>query len=477
MGKITRNYIYNLAYQILVLIVPLITAPYLARVLGPKGTGIYSYIYSMTTIICTFVMLGIYNYGSRQIAYVRDNEEKLSETFCQIMCARFMIGILGTIVYWIIILIIGKYISLFAIYYTYILAYFIDCTWLFVGVEDMKWAVIKNAATKIFSVIGIFSFVKDKNDIAIYIMIQGLSLLISNILAYTQLRLYINRFRVDFQNIKRDMKGSLLLFLPSIATTIYTQCDKVMIELMIGKTNQVSYYDYSEKIVMIPMTCITVISTVMMPRIANEFKKGNNSLISSYLNKCAKFSMFIACPMIFGLIACSDKLIPWYLGNDFSPTILAINLIAPIILANTLTGIAGGQFFTATNQIKILIKSQTIAVIGNIALNSILIPLLGFVGAAIATLTTSYLIAVIQMSYLIKQVKLPGLVKSSFKYLVISGLMFCVIRVFTANRNASPMVSLIQICIGLVFYFSICYIIKDEHIEIIKEKIHGVIKR
>ena len=81
MGRIAKNYIYNLMYQLLVLLVPLITAPYLARVLGSEGTGIYSYVHSMTSIICTISLLGIYNYGNRQIAYVRDNKEQISQTF------------------------------------------------------------------------------------------------------------------------------------------------------------------------------------------------------------------------------------------------------------------------------------------------------------------------------------------------------------------------------------------------------------
>ena len=470
MGKITKNYIYNLIYQVFVMIVPLITAPYLARVLGANCTGIFGYVHSMTAIVCTIVMLGVYNYGSRQIAYVRDNPKKRSEVFWQIMSLRLIIAIFGTIVFVGLIFIINKYITFFLIYYTYLLVYFVDCTWLYVGVADMKWAVIKNAVTKAISVAGIFTLVKSENDLYLYFLIQGCSVLISNLIAYSQLRLYIRRPHLDFSNVFDDLKGSVLLFLPSVAATIYTQSDKIMIELMTGATNEVSFYDYSEKIVTIPLTFISVLSTVMMPRIANEYKKGNKDVISDLINRAAKFSLFIAFPMCLGLISCADKLIPWYLGQSFLPTITAIILISPIIVANTLTGISGGQYFTATNQMKILIISQFSAVVGNIAINAFLIPFFGFIGAAIATLATSYTCAIIQYFFLSKQVKLPGLIKSGLKYLTISIAMFLVIRLISADMSATPITNIIQIVVGLCFYLGVCLIIKDEHIAMLSSK-------
>mgnify|MGYP004721543567 CR=1 FL=1 len=475
MGKITKNYLYNLIYQIFIMFVPLITAPYLARVLGPEGTGIYSYIYSVTTVICTFVMLGIYNYGNRQIAYVRDDEQKLSEVFWQIMSARIIIAFLGTIVYFGITMVLGKYRSLFCIYYIYLLAYFIDCTWLYIGVEDMKWAVIKNTVTKIFAVAGIFIFVKNEDDVWIYVLIQAVSVFLSNLLAYTQIKRYAKKPHFDFSNIKSDICGAAMLFLPSVATTIYTQCDKIMIELLTGQTDQVSFYDYSEKIVTIPLTFITVLSTVMMPRIANEFKKGNKDSISSLLNRAARFSMFLAFPMVLGLIAVADKLVPWYLGKDFAPTVYAIVLIAPMIISNTLSGISGNQYFTATNQISILIKSQFTAAIANVIINAILIPHYGFYGAALATLMTSFSCAIIQYIFMLKQIKLPGLFKETIKYLIISLVMLLGIRIITGNMKATPLTNIVQVVIGCVIYIIGCLIMKDEQIKFIINKLKSIL--
>lgn len=444
--------------------VPLVTAPYLARVLGPEGTGIYSYVYSMTTIICTIVMLGIYNYGNRQIAYVRDDKERLSKVFWQIISARVIIAIFGTIVYFFVTMILGKYQKLFCIFYIYLFAYFIDCTWLYVGVEDMKWAVIKNTITKVLAVIGIFLFVKDENDVVVYVLIQAVSLFLSNLLAYSQIRKYVFKPHLDFCNLKKDILGALALFIPSVATIFYTQCDKIMIELLTGATHEVSFYDYSEKLITIPLAFITVLSTVMMPRIANEFKKGNKDNISALLCRAAKFSMFLAFPLVFGLISIVGKLIPWYLGDEFYPTIYAVILMSPIIITNTLSGISGGQYFTATNQISILVVSQFSAAIANIIINALLIPKYGFYGAAIATVITSFACAIIQYFFLLKQIKLPGIFLRMIKYFALSFMMLLFITFATYKLPSTPLTSLLQVIIGGVFYLGVCLVLKDEEL-------------
>ena len=459
-NRLQRNYIYNLAYQILVLLTPLITAPYLAKVLGAEKTGVYSYVHSFTVTICTIVMLGIYNYGSRQIAYVRDNEQDILKVFGRIISARILIACVGTFIYFSLVKIIGRYNFLFFIYYSYFLGYLIDCTWLFVGLEDMKWVVLKNAIMRIISVLGIFLLVKKQDDLKIYILIQGMSSLLSNLLAGTQIKKYISTFQLDFSYLKKDIFESAKLFLPSVASTLYTQCDKIMIELMTGATNEVSFYDYAEKIIIIPMSFITVLNNVVMPRLANEFKKNNKNNIVVIVNKVSNFSMFLAFPIAFGLMATADKLIPWFLGEEFIPSIIAIRILAFTIISNSLSGISGSQFFTATNQLNIMIKSQFIALFGNIAINALLIPSFGFIGAAIATLITSTICSCIQYYYLLKQIRIPGFFKKMLKYFLFSLIMFLIIRVSTNRLDPSIMTNFIQVIVGMSVYFFLCFISK-----------------
>lgn len=462
MGKIAKNYIYNLIYQIISIIVPLVTAPYVVRVLGAKGTGIYSYVNSLVSLITTFAMLGLFGYGNRQIAYVRDDKEKLDSTFWRIMSIRAFIGVFATFVYVIVVLLNGRYYFYFFLYYTYLLGYVVDCTWLFVGVEDMKWAVLKNIFLKLFATAMIFIFVNDTSDVGIYIFIQGGSILFANLLAYSQLKRYVGKPKFILSNVKDDIYGSFMLFLPGMAATIYLQCDKIMIEWLGSNTAQVAQYDYAEKIVTIPLSFITVLSTVMMPRLANEFANGREHNISILLNKAARISLFLAFPLSLGMVAISMKLIPWYLGREFFSSITVINIISPIIITNTLTEISGNQYFTATNQIGILLKAQVTACIGNIIINALLIPHYGLYGAAVATLISSAVCAIVQYVYLCKQVKLPGLLYSSIKYLLFAVIMFIAIVSLTSGMEATPMTNIIQVFVGVVIYFGLCMITKDK---------------
>lgn len=477
MGKITKNYMYNLVYQLFVMLVPLLTAPYLARTLGAEGTGIFGYVHSSASLVCTIVMLGIYNYGNRLIAYSRDNEKKISESFARVMGTRVIIAVFGTIVYIIVSLYNYEYTLYFFVYYTYILAYFIDCTWFYVGIEEMKWAVLKNSITKIIALLGIFILVRSSDDIWKYVLIQGLSVLLSNFWAYFQLKKYIKHIYLDFTYFFEDIKGSFLLFLPSFASVVYLQCDKIMIEWFTDTTIQVSYYDYAEKIVMIPLTFITVLSTVMMPRIANEYKNENKEVISNLLFKASNFSLFIACPMMFGLIAVADKLIPWYLGNNFIACISAIVLISPIVITNAMTGISGGLYFTATNQLKTLTIIQILAAITNIFINAILIPKLGYIGAAIATSGTSVLCAIMQYYILLRQINLDGILKSGVKYFSLASVMFIIIHFLTYNMEPTPITNLIQVGIGITFYSGINLLLKDKTIFYLINKSKSLLKK
>ena len=462
MNKIAKNYLYNLLYQLVALIVPLITAPYLVRVIGAEGTGIYGYVNSVASLVTTMVLIGFFTYGNRQIAYVRDNPDAVNDTFWRLMTCRWIVGIFGTVVYVLVVLVSGRYYKYFALYYTYLLGYIVDCTWLFVGLEDMKWAVLKNMFLKLSAAILIFTLVKDSTDVDKYILIQGGSILLANLLAYTQLKRYVGKPKLIFNGIINDFKSAFMLFLPGVASTIYLQCDKIMIELLSNQTAQVSQYDYAEKIVTIPLSFITVISTVMMPRIANSFVKKESENIEELINKITQFSLWLACPLTVGIATISLKLIPWYLGQNFYQASWVIIIISPLVITNTLLGVSDGQYFTATNQIGVMLKSQITACIVNVIVNILLIPKYGMFGAAFASIISSLGCATMQYIHMCKQVKMSGLFLQGLKYFAFSVIMGTIILAATTKMDATPYTNLIQFIIGVTVYFGLCIIFKDK---------------
>lgn len=461
MGKIAKNYLYTAAYQILVLIAPIITAPYLARVLGAANLGIYSYVNSSGNIITTLTLLGIYAYGNRQTAYVRENRDDLTSTFWELELIRFFLGAIGTVIYFLYGLANTEYHLYFSIYYPYILAQFLDCSWVYVGLENMKPAVMKNFITKLVNIAGIFIFVKSENDLWIYIFLLAVTTLIANLSIYMQLPRYIDKPKIHTKMLPVHLKGSLALFLPQVASLFYLQVDKVMLEWLTGTTNQVSFYDQAEKIVTIPLSLITVISSVVMPRLANEHQKGNLYEIQTLLLRAGKYALCMAMPMMLGLLCISQQFIPWYLGEEFYSTSIAIMILTPIILLNSLTGISGKQFFTATNQTNILLKAYVTAAVMNVLVNLLLIPRYGYVGAAIATVISSLSSVIIQYHYIVRQVKIKKLWSYGFKYFAGAAIMSICICLFSRKLDANILTTLLQISAGAVIYILYLFLTKD----------------
>ena len=471
MGRITRNYLYNAAYQLLVILTPVITAPYLARILGADRLGIYSYINSSGNIITTCTLLGIYAYGNRQTAYVRDQKGKLTETFWEIEFTRLLLGICGTAVYLLYSLFNTSFTFFFILYYPYIFAQFIDCTWVFVGLEDMKPAVMKNMAARLLNVAGIFLLVRKKEDIWIYILLLAGTALLTNIAAYSQVGKYIGRPSGNIKNCISHIRGSLYLFLPQVAALFYLQVDKVMLQWITGLSSQVSFYDQAEKLINIPLSLISVLSTVMMPRIANEFRNGNQKQIESLLQKAGRYALFMAFPMMLGLFCIAGQFVPWYLGNEFLPVAGAMMILSPIVLLNTLSGISGQQYFTATNQIPILLKAYVSAAVLNVIMNALLIPRYGYAGAAAATVGSAFLSTVLQYRDLTRQIRLKGFGRCFAVYGCASVIMAVVIHAATYKMPAGPGTTIVQILIGIVVYMGLVCACRDITVREVLQKL------
>ncbi len=464
MSKILKNYIYNIAYNLVALVVPLLTAPYLARTLGADMLGIFAYINSATSIICTVSMLGTYTFGNRQVAYTRDDKQLMSQEFSNIMGLRILLGVAGSIAFFVFGL-LSEYRVYFLVYYIYYLGFVLDCSWLFVGVEDMKVCTIKNTAAKVGSAVCIFLFVKTEKNLFLYTLILALATFIANVSVYTQIRKYVDICKAQWKSILPNLKTAFQLCLPTLVATIYLQVDKLMIRWITGNTYEITYYDQAEKVIMIPLAFITVLSSVMMPRIANEFHNGKNEQVKHLITKACSYSMMMACPLMFGMVGIAGNFIPWYLGKAYMPVAYAVMVLAPYIITNTLLGISGNQYFMATDQVSILLKSNLIGMVANVITNAILIPQMGYLGAAIATVLSQCLMTIFQYYHMNRQFPIISTVIKQGKYLVYGGIMLMAVML-CGKINLSPfMITAMQIVVGMVTYFLILIIARDKQIQ------------
>ena len=224
------NFIYNIMYQILVLILPLITAPYLSRVMGGDSIGIYSYTQAFASYFVLLAMLGVENYGNREIARVRDNDQKRVQTFWNIFAVQFVLTIVFVGIYIGYLLIVQpKYMVIYFLQLFYVISAGFNVNWFFFGMEKFKLTVTRNLIIKVLTTACIFLFVKDSNDLWLYTLILSLGTLISNMMVWPFLRKYITFIKPSWSEVKKHIVPNLKLFIPVVAVSLYNIMDKLVI--------------------------------------------------------------------------------------------------------------------------------------------------------------------------------------------------------------------------------------------------------
>ena len=462
--SVKKNYIYNLTYQILIMIVPLITTPYLSRVLGAEAIGIYSYTLSITTYFILFGSLGVAMYGQREIAYVQDDKMKRSKVFYEILLMRFITLGISMIIFYFTFAMKGQYSIYYRILTLELISNALDISWFFQGIEEFKKTVIRNTLVKIISVVCIFAFVKNVNDLYKYFIIYVLSTFMGNISLWMYVPKYIEKIKIRELEIFRHLKPTISLFIPQVAVQIYTVLDKTMIGSIVNDKSEVGFYEQAQKIVKLLVTVATSLGTVMVPRMANTFASGNKEKLKEYMNKSFNFVLMLACPLMFGMISIANKFVPVFYGDGYNKVIILINIIIPIVLAIGLSNVIGTQYLLPTKKQKGYTISVTAGAIVNFILNIIFIRLWKSVGASIATVIAEFVVTGVQFYIVRNEIKFIDVIKIMKNYIIASIIMFIISMILGKFITNNIMSILVQLVVSTIIYFTILYMLKDEMI-------------
>ena len=462
--SIKKNYLYNVAYQILIIILPVITTPYISRILGAENIGIYSYTLSITAYFISFGSLGIDLYAQREIAYYQDKKKEYTKTFWEIIILRFVTMSISICIFIISFARVGEYHIFYKILIIELIGKCFDISWIFKGLENFKKIVMRNFGIKILSILAIFMFVKTKEDLNLYFWIYVLSVILGNISLWLYLPMYIVKISIKDLKILKHIKPTISLFIPQIAIQIYTLLDKTMIGAIYEDKSEVGYYDQAQKIINMLLTVITSLGTVMLPRIANYYANNKKQEVSAYMQKSFNFVYLLAFPMIFGILAVSEKFVPIFFGNGYDKVILIMNVICPILLFIGLSNVSGTQYLLPIKRQKEYTISVVIGSIVNLCINSCLIWKNGAIGAAIGTIFAESTVTLIQFIFIRKDFEIKIILKLSKNYLISSIIMFIIIK-FIGYINLSDLVLLIiQVILGAIIYLAILILLKDQFV-------------
>lgn len=466
--RLLKNYLYNVGYQVFVLILPLITVPYVSRVLGSEGIGINAYTNSIISYFVLFGSIGINLYGNRTIAYVKKDKKTLSDTFWEIAFLRIIFISLSYILFLIFLFFISDYKNFYFYQSFLIIAASLDISWFFMGLEDFKKTVMRNTIVKLISLIVIFSFVRTSNDLWIYILILNLSTLFGNLTLWPYLRYTVFKPNLKSLNIVKHLKPSLSLFMPQIATQIYLVLNKTMLGYMAGVISA-GYYENTDKLIKVVLAVVTATGTVMLPRMASTFSEGDHKKVSKYLNRSFDFVTAICLPMAFGLAAIAPTFSIWFFGKDFAITGQLIPILSMIIIFIGWSNVLGTQYLLPTNQTNYFTISVSIGAIVNLFLNLLFIKLWGVLGAIWATTTSEMFVTLIQIYFVGKTVDVKKIFHGFWKYFLASIILFTIVRKMNHVLPANAIGFFLQIMVGIILYILIIVILKAPIIVFLKK--------
>lgn len=463
--KVIKNYLYNLGYQILIIILPLITTPYVSRVLGAKGIGTYGYTNSITQYFILFGCIGLNLYGQREIAYYQKDIEKRSKVFFELLLLRIITVLISIVLYYFTFCQNATYGYIFSIQIIDVIASMFDISWLYQGMEDFKKIVVRNTLVKICGLIIIFMFVKSPADLPIYVLSYSATLLLGNLSMWMYLPKFVKKVSLKHLNIQKHLRPTIVLFLPQIATSIYTMLDKTMIGALTGNTAEVGYYEQSQKLIKMAMTLATSLGTVMLPRVANLFKEGKIEEVKESMYSSFRFISFLTFPICLGLIGITKGFVPWFFGAGYDKVVLNMIMIAPIIIIIGYSNVIGTQFLLPTGRQKQYTISVCAGTVVNLVFNLILIPHFLSYGAAIATVVAEMSVTFIQILFTRNIFSYKYILKLIYKYIIASAIMLIILLIVGNIFSSSIISTVIEIGIGAIVYLIILLVLKDETVK------------
>ncbi|MBB6432326.1 MULTISPECIES: flippase [Leuconostoc] len=424
--KLLRNFLYNSAYQLLVLFLPFITMPYISRVLGPRGIGINSYTYSIVMFFTLFGSLGLSIYGAREIATVQDNIKDRSAIFWNVFLLKCVTVVIAWVLFMLFIPTIDHHYNIY--YYAQSILFLttmLDVSWYFAGMEQFKTIVIRNTLLKLVTVGLVFIYVKNVNDLVLYIIFINIGNLIANVSMVFGLKDQIQKpvySKIFNSYFFIPLLPALALFLPNIAANVYLLLNKVMIG-QLDSVISAGFYQQSDSIIKIVVAIITSLGTVLMPRVSSLYSEKKFREIKKYVYKSMNFSLALSFPLMLGIIGISSYFVPWFFGPGYESVVVLIRVESITLVLIAISNVLGMQFLVPTRRTRDFTISITTGAIVNIALNPFLIMRFGALGAMVATVVAELVVVIVQMYLLRNAFNFLKLFSGVWKYFICALIM------------------------------------------------------
>lgn len=473
------NFIYRIFYELLIVLAPFVTTPYVSRVLGPEGVGTYSYVSSIMAYFTLFAALGTSSYGEREIAQHRDNKKESSKLFWEIELMTVLTTSICVVI-WIVCVIFSKEYRYYFLALTPLLIGTMgDISWYFMGHEQVKYIVIRNCVCKILGILGLFVFVRQKSDLLIYILLNSVISMLGNLSMWTYLPKML--VKIDFRtlHLKRHFKETIIYFVPTIATSIYTVLDKTLIGLITQSSYENGYYEQATKIINIAKGVVfNSVNAVMGARIAYLFAQEKYEEIRTRIHRSMDFILLLGYGTVFGICGIASKFVPVFFGNGWDAVVILLYAMSPLIVIIGVSNCLGSQYYTPGGQRARSAKVIVLGSVVNLLCNLALIPILGGVGATVGSLVAETVISILYVKMSDGYMSGLILVQCSWKRLIAGSLMCAGVVGIGNYLKINAVVGLcVQVISGVIIYMGVLLLLKDSMLIELMNMVLNVLKR
>lgn len=459
--SLKRNFLYSSAYQVLLVITPLVMTPWLSRTIGAEGNGIFTYTQSIANYFVLVSALGIQNYGVREIAACGEDRALRSRTFWETIAMSASVGVLVLLIYIIyVVLFGGSYTLYWVVWSLWVLGSVADPSWLFFGCQEFRMPTIRSLITRVISVLAILLLVRSPKDTWIYVLaIAGLHLL-NSLLLWPFVGQFVDWACPSAKGALSRLKPNAALFIPVLATSLYTLMDKVMLGSMAGVL-EVGMYDYAEKISKMPLSIITALGAVTLPKMTEIISAGQIERGKDLVRDTMWFMQACAMALSFGIAAIAPEFVPIFFGDGFNECISLMRVLCIIIPLICATNVMGVQYLLPCRRDRDFTLSVSVGALVNIIVNLFLIPAYGALGAAWATVLSEIAVMVYQVLVIRNEIPLLRCFLDSVPFVIIGVVMFSIIRaIVNLGILPSPSIQilLVEFTVGATSYLVLSYL-------------------
>ena len=407
MKTVKFNFLMNIILTGSSFIFPMITFPYISRILLPEGVGKVNFATAIASYFTMFAMLGVPTYGVRACAKIRDDKKELSRTVQEILIINLLVGLVAYIVYFWSVWNIPRLRSDSTLFYIMSAAIILNVAgveWLYKGLEEYSYITVRSIAFKLASLVLMFLFVKSKQDYVIYGAVSLLAGAGSNLLNLLKLRSYIALRPVGGYCFARHIKPIMVFFLMSVATTVYTNLDTVMLGFM--KTDiDVGYYSAAVKVKNILVSTVTALGTVLLPRVSYYIEHKMEDEFVRISRKALNFVVVAALPLIVYFTIFAEESVLLLSGNSFAGAVFPMQIIMPTVLFIGITNMLGMQIMVPLDKENLVFYSVLAGAVVDLIINMICIPSMASAGAAVGTLVAEFVVLIIQIVMLRERIR------------------------------------------------------------------------